>query len=284
MRYERTVLPKNKQTFKEWHEIHGTSQDALFDEFAETWQKVHVDDLPGSSGWMHDLKIGFFHHFEAVKYLYSSHARAVAGGVPSCPSSSSAICKRCQLTSPPCAISRRSTAPVNEKAELRIDLGTLTLPDFLGALVRISVMREKGSASDKLPGSLTKIIEENLLVLTPGFDSFDPAHGRPSPFASTAVRHKLHIHETHLKSLFSKWAVADPARRTIHLTNGLSCTPRQISWSDLDSTRSRRFSLPPLWVNGRMQCSSGRRQAMTRKELIFPEFIDAIQRCSPPQV
>lgn len=285
MSYERTVAQK-KDTFKEWHDALPAavqSQEGLFDEFAATWQRVHVDDLAGSTSWMNDLKLSLFGHFEQIKYLFSSHATPHGEGPTTIALSELwAICKRCHLTSPLCNLAKINQMVANKAPDAHWGGRRLTLPDFMGALVRISVFREKGSAADKLPGCMVKMIEENLLVLTPGFDTFDRAKARPSVFASSAVRHKLTIHETHLKSLFSKWATSDDSRQTMQLdewielnvaakTTGVDLNEAKVVEAFVAALVGERPDALQLWEEaGDAAC----------KELIFPEFVDAIQRAA----
>ena len=60
MQYNRSMLAK-QPTFKEWQKIQpasSSSQEGLFDEFTASWQKVMVDDIPGSTSWMNEVKLG----------------------------------------------------------------------------------------------------------------------------------------------------------------------------------------------------------------------------------
>ena len=162
----------------------------------------------------------------------------------------------------------------------------LTIVDFMGALARLSVLRQKSAVKPdiQLPTSLSKIIEENILPLTPGFDTFDHDRAPPNLFASAAVRQKLTIHETRLKKLFRKWATADEARQTISMAEWLDMfRASETTGKDLDEDKlMQAFVVAELGDHkssySDWQAAGGVESACA--DLIFPEFVEAILRAA----
>lgn len=289
MSYVRTVLAK-QPTFKEWKENQpDAGAEGLFDEFTEAWLKVQIDDMPGSTSWMNDAKLALFHHFEPIKYAFSSHAAVGPDGVTTMSLLEFwAICKRCALTSPWCNLAKIDKMFSTKLTEHNPHdpQRQLKLEDFMGALCRVSILRQKSAVKPDipLPKSLTTIIDENILPLTPGFDTFEPERATPTPFTSAAVRQKLTIHETKLKKLFRKWATSDETRQTINVDEWLDMfRASDIMAADLtEDTLMRAFVIAQLgdhkgayeaWQEG-----GGVESACVT--LIFPEFVEAILRAA----
>jgi len=290
MSYSRTVLAK-QPTFKQWKEQspEGQGAEGLFDEFTESWTKVAIDDMPGSTKWLNDVKLALFHHFESLKYVFSSHATMGPDGQSTMSLLEFwAFCKRCAMPSPWCnlaKIDKMFTTKLTEH-DPHNPQRQLTLPDFMGAIARISILRQKSAVKPdiELPGSLTKIIEEHILPLTPGFESFDYARATNSPFTSPAVRQKLTIHETKLKKLFKKWATTDEHRQTINMAEWLDMfKASDIMGRDMDEEKlMRAFVVAELGDHqnaySEWQEAGGVEKACA--ELIFPEFVEAILRAA----
>ena len=293
MTYVRTVLAK-QPTFKEWKEnLPGSGPEGLFDEFTETWGKVQIDDMPGSTSWMNDVKIALFHHFEPVKYVFSSHSGVGPDGVATMSLLEFwAFVKRCALTSPWCNLAKIDKMFTTKQTEHNPHdpARQLKLEEFMGALCRLSILRQKSAVKPDipLPKSLTTIVEENILPLTPGFDNFDPARAAATPFTSAAVKQKLTIHETKLKKLFRKWATTDETRQTINVEEWLAMfRASDIMGSDMtEETLRHAFVVAMLgdhdgvyeaWEEGLSKAAQEGGACVT---LIFPEFVEAILRAA----
>jgi hypothetical protein len=289
MSYSRTVLTR-QPTFKEWQAglpASSTSQEGLFDEFTMAWHQVQIDDMVGSSSWMNDVKLTLYHHFESLKYVFASHASVEADGTAKMSLLEFwALCKRCALTSPYANLAKinRMLSATKESAEVHNPQRTMVLHDFMGALTRLSVLRQKSAAKPDmpLPNCLTKILEDNILPLTPGFDTFEPDRAAPNLFTSAAVRQKLTIHETRLKALFRKWSTEDEMRQTINLQEWRDMF-RASGVMDADLPEDKvleafvvaelgehKESLPQWLEAGDDACVT----------LIFSEFVEAILRAA----
>lgn len=292
MSYKRTVVSK-QPTFKEWQQrqsASSSSQEGLFEIFNKAWQAVTIEDLPGSTSWMNDVKAAFWHNFESLQYVFGAHAAAISD--PSKPPEMSllefwAFCKRCALPSPWFNMNKINRLFV-PKGAVNYDphnpRTTMNLPTFLGALVRISVLRQPGSKNDDvpLPYCLQKLIEDRVLVLTPGFDTFDPQKAMPAVFSSPAVRQKLTIHESRLKKLFYRWAVTDETRETVQLSEFLEMfAGSDIMGADLNEghlTKAFVHAMLGPFEGGYEQWVEAGDKACT--ELIFSEYVEAIMRAA----
>lgn len=285
MNYQRTVL-KKQPTYKEWQGVQpATGQEGLFDEYMQReWPKVQLDDMSGSSSWMNDLKLTLFQHYEAVKYVFHSHASVTPDGDARMSLIEFwAFCKRCALPTPWCNLAKINQifVPKGSDKDAHNPQHQLKLADFMGALARVSVLRQK-KVEEALPSCLITILEENVLKLTPGFSTFDTTRATASPFTAPAVRQKLTVHETKLKKLFRKWSTADEARQTINLTEWIDMfAASSLIGADLDQERlTEAFVVAQLgdhagafehWLEaGESAC----------RELIFPEFVEAILRAA----
>ena len=289
MQYNRSMLAK-QPTFKEWQKIQpasSSSQEGLFDEFTASWQKVMVDDIPGSTSWMNEVKLALFHHFESLKYVFAKGAAVAPNGVPYMSMLEFwTFCKRCALPTPWANLAKIDEMFVTKQTEHdpHNPQRTLTLHDFMGAIVRISVRRQKNAVQPEvgLPQCATKILEDHILTLTPGFDSFDAERASPTPFNSSAVRQKLTIHETKLKSLFRKWATSDESRQTIHLSEWLDMYAASgIMAADLtEDTLKEAFIVAMLGDHSGVVAKWEEAGESACSELIFPEFVEAILRAA----
>ena len=289
MSYARTTIAK-QPTFQEWQKVQpasSSSQEGLFEEFSLLWQQVVLDDMPGSTSWMNEVRLGLFHHFESIKYIFSAHSAVAADG-----SAFMSLlefwgfCKRCALTSPYANLAKidKMFATKQTGSNLHDPTRALSLPEFMAALTRISYLRQKNAAKPdvQLPKSLFQLIEDKILPLSPGFDSFDAARAPSSPFTSAAVRQKLTIHETRLKQLFRKWAKQDETRQTIHLDEWLAMFRASgIIGYDLDEAKLREaFVIAILGDHENALASWDEAGEAACCELIFPEFVEAILRAA----
>ena len=158
-----------------------------------------------------------------------------------------------------------------------------TLNDFMGAVVRISIMRQKtegGKPETDLPKCLQFLIEDFILPLTPGFDSFDSERALPTPFTSAAVRQKLTIHESNLKKLFRKWATSEGSAQTMSLHEWHEMFAASgLTTGDLTETK-----LTEAFVHAMLGDHEGAYEEWEEAgksasvELSFPEFVEAIMR------
>jgi len=197
-----------------------------------------------------------------------------------------ALCKRCGLPTPTYNLAKIDKMFVTKLTEKNAHDAQrkLQLHDFLGALIRLSVLRQPHPMKPDvpLPNSLTQLIEEKLLILTTGFDTFAPEKVAPALFTSPAVRQKLTIHESRLKQLFLKWAVHDEYRQTIDLHE----------WLDMFAAST---IMGPDLTKGQLECDfvlamlgdhAGNFESWQNagenacQELIFPEFVEALMRAS----
>ena len=290
MQYNRTMLAK-QPAFKEWQKLQpasSSSQEGLFDEFTAAWQKVHLDDVPGSTSWMNEVKLALYHHYESIKYVFSLGAAvSPRDGVQYMSLLEFwAFSKRCALTSPWANLAKIDQMFVTKQTEYdpHNPQRTLTLHDFMGAIVRISVLRQKNAMKPEigLPQSATKLIEDNVLTLTPGFDSFEAHRASSTPFTSAAVRQKLTIHETNLKSLFGKWAVPDETRQTINLSEWLDMYAASgIMAADLtEDSLKEAFIVAELGDHHGVVAQWEEAGEVACCDLIFPEFVEAILRAA----
>ena len=189
MSYARTTIAK-QPTFQEWQKVQpasSSSQEGLFEEFSLLWQQVVLDDMPGSTSWMNEVRLGLFHHFESIKYIFSAHSAVAADG-----SAFMSLlefwgfCKRCALTSPYANLAKidKMFATKQTGSNLHDPTRALSLPEFMAALTRISYLRQKNAAKPdvQLPTSLFQLIEDKILPLSPGTTaSTRPAPSSPSP-------------------------------------------------------------------------------------------------------
>ena len=288
MHYGRTMMAK-ASSFKDWQKeqpASSSSQEGIFEEFTFLWQQVRLDDMPGSTQWMNDVRVIIYHNYESIKYLFASHATVGPDGTAYVTLLEFwALCKRCALASPWANIAKINkvlfTTKDNEH-DPHNPQRSMAMHDFIGALVRLSVLRQKNylKPAEELPSSISTMLEENVWPLTPGFESFDPDRAAPTPFTSSSVRQKLTIHESRLKELFRKWAVADETRQTINLSEWLAMfTKAEIVDRDLTEDKLREaFVVAQL---GDHEGSFARWEEAGEDactELIFPEFVEAVLR------
>ena len=136
-----------------------------------------------------------------------------------------------------------------------------------------------------MPTALTVLIDDQLLALTPGLDTFMPSMVTKPLFSSPAVRQKLIIHETKLKRLFRKWALEDGTKQTILISEVVEmfdvsriCDKRTMDLGSEQVTQACVLAMLgdhdgayEQWLGaGDNRC----------KELIFAEFVDAVMRAS----
>ena len=271
MSYARTTIAK-QPTFQEWQKVQpasSSSQEGLFEEFSLLWQQVVLDDMPGSTSWMNEVRLGLFHHFESIKYIFSAHSAVAADG-----SAFMSLlefwgfCKRCALTSPYANLAKidKMFATKQTGSNLHDPTRALSLPEFMAALTRISYLRQKNAAKPdvQLPTSLFQLIEDKILPLSPGFDSFDAARAPSSPFTSAAVRQKLTIHETRGSSSASGRSRTRRGRRSTS-TSGSRCSARRASSATTSTRRSCARPLSsPSSATTRMRSPHGTRRARPR--------------------
>eukprot|EP00325_Prymnesiales_sp_UTEX-LB-985_P024258 CAMPEP_0174731970 /NCGR_PEP_ID=MMETSP1094-20130205/58536_1 /TAXON_ID=156173 /ORGANISM="Chrysochromulina brevifilum, Strain UTEX LB 985" /LENGTH=529 /DNA_ID=CAMNT_0015934421 /DNA_START=17 /DNA_END=1606 /DNA_ORIENTATION=+ len=289
MRYVRTVLAK-QPTFKEWQQLKpASSQEGLFEVFNDVWHDVSVDDMPGSTSWMNEVKGALWHQFEPLQYIFSCQATVAADESKKLTMSLLefwSLCKRCGLPTPTYNIAKIDKMFVTKLTEKDAHNAQrkLELHDFLGALIRLSVLRQPHPMKPDvpLPNSLTQLIEEKLLVLTPGCDTFAADKVAPALFGSPAVRQKLTIHESRLKQLFLKWAIRDEFRQTIALHEWLDMfAASTIMGADLTKDQLvRDFVIAMLGDHPGNFESWQAAGEQACEELIFPEFVEALMRVS----
>lgn len=286
MRYIRTVLAK-QPTFKDWQQNRPpTSQEALFEAFNGVWHNVSVDDMPGSTSWMNEVKGALWHQFEPLQYIFNCQA---------CSDDESkdaemsllefwALCKRCGLPTPTYNLAKIDKMFVTKLTEFDAHnpQRKLLLPDFLGALVRLSLLRQPNAVKPEvpLPAALSQLVEDKLLVLTPGFDTFSEDKCAPALFTSSAVRQKLTIHESRLKQMFRKWATEDESHQTISLNEWLMLfAATTVMDSDLTKEDlTRDFVLAMLGDHDNNFESWEAAGENACRVLIFPEFVEALMR------
>lgn len=288
MHYGRTMMAK-ASSFKAWQKEQpssSSSQEGIFEEFTTLWQQVRLDDMKDSTLWMNDVRIIIYHNYESIKYLFASHATVGPDGTAYMTLLEFwALCKRCALVSPWANIARINkvlfTTKDNEH-DPHNPQRSMVMQDFIGALVRLSLLRQKdySKPDDELPSSIKTMLEEDIWPLTPGFESFEPDRAAPTPFRSSAVRQKLTIHESRLKELFRKWAVADETRQTINLSEWQAMFAKaEIVDHDLTEDKLREaFVVAQL---GDHKGSFARWEEAGEDactDLIFPEFVEAVLR------
>ena len=293
MTYVRTVIAK-QPTFREWQKLQpasAQSSEGLFESFDIAWQRVCVEDLPGSGSWLSEVKGALFHHFETISYIFNINA--AVGAEPSAATTMSlldfwSICKRSRLPSPYCNIARINGI-FSHKTSLDacdIDLHnphrSIELHEFMSAITRISLMRQASETSppEPLPGCLIRLLKENFHIFIAGAEPFDANQSPTSLFASPAVRQKLTIHEARLALLFHKWATVDVTHKTINLVEWLD----MFAASNVMGTDLTKTKLQQAFVQAQLGEHEGvveARDAAGEKacpELIFTEFVDAIFR------
>lgn len=106
-------------------------------------------------------------------------------------------------------------------------------------------------------------------------------------FSSAAVRQKLTIHETKLKKVFSKWAQVDETHETIDIDEWISmfaasglvdAPPKAGRAEGLTRRQLRQAFVVAMLGEHEGAFDDWSAQAEPCRELIFPEFVDAIMR------
>ena len=103
-----------------------------------------------------------------------------------------------------------------------------------------------------------------------------------TPFTSAAVRQKLTIHESRLKTLFRKWATEDETRQTINMTEWMDMFAASgVIGPDLTEAKLREaFVIAELGDHPGALASWEEAGEDACCELIFPEFVEAILRAA----
>ena len=307
MRYVRTVLAK-QPSIDEWQaqqqpatagsgeEAAAAKEESQRELFNATWGKIHVEDMDNASMWMGDFKFVVKKNFDLLRYIFVCQSSEPADAAAERDMSFLefwALCKRCALISPwlnLAKINREKLLKVS--GEQKVVAGgrhdpnrKLQFADFLSALVRVSVHRQK-NPKDTDPASpsacCAELIEFNLQVLTPGLDTFVPSRAAPAPFASPSVRQKLVIHEPKLKALFRKWAVEDDTHETIKLGEFLDMFAASGTMgADLtDEMLTRDFVVAMLGDHEGSFDKWAEAGDKACQDLIFSEFVEAVMRAA----
>ena len=264
----------------------SSSQEGLFEEFSLLWQQVVLDDMPGSTSWMNEVRLGLFHHFESIKYIFSAHSAVAADG-----SAFMSLlefwgfCKRCARVA--VRQPREDRQDVRDEADgeqpARPDARPLAARVYGRAHAHlVPAAEERGEAGR---AAADEPIPAHRGQDPPALARLRQLRRGPravEPFTSAAVRQKLTIHETRLKQLFRKWAKQDETRQTIHLDEWLAMFRASgIIGYDLDEAKLREaFVIAILGDHENALASWDEAGEAACCELIFPEFVEAILRAA----